>query len=846
MTKNTTICQFLAMLVCVAGAANADIVLTCDQPGHVLSTVEDGIIGVQGATEGTLLHLTWVNSLGQTVAQTDCRVTANTIDLGKCPAGWYQLTVHRDGDPKDATIDVAFARPRSATPFDDESPYGLRGVPQTAAEWNLFVEMGGKWVQWSLPWSWAEQQPGKYWYLAGDPFGYDRIVQLSMNYGIRTVLQFREAPAWAHTGKIGSYVGTEPRTAIYPADDDHWTQFEDFEAEVINHFKALGVTHFENWSECIGSMFRCDDSPNYPKLEAYQKMLLHLRHTIDSRQLNALIVSDGGITAGRALIPVEQGYVEPANYQNSVGTFFPSPYAGMTLPGMGNQVVDIVSGHYYWVDWQNRKFFAPEEGNSYPVYHGQTLMEAVNTTRAWAGSRPIWNTEFGYGSADSGETRYPMFVSEEQQANYLVRFYLLSSAAGIKKNFYYSWRDYMSGTGLGTSYGLLRPDGVVKPAYIAYRTMTERLQGLTFDALLESGPTYWVVRYTGPRTVIVVWKVTDGRATHDVAVAWDGTRATTRDGAESMLVRKYGTVTVPLNGGEPVFLDASPVPYVNTLALSPSPTFGGSTVTGMVILSAAQSAGNLTVTLGTNNSAVAQLPATVTIPAGTDRAAFAVTTTGVTSITPVIITATPASIAPAIATTLQVYPASIATLSFTPNPLFGGQSVTGKLTLSGAAPPGGLTATLGSDNSAVAQVPSSVAIAGGATSVTFPVTTFGVPSSTTAVIRATVNGVTWAITVYVYPPWIAGLSFSPNPVRLGATVTGTISISGAAPPAGQVVTLSSSNPAVAQVPSTIKIAAGANSAAFPITTTTVTARTAVVISATVNGNVWKITLYLVP
>jgi len=82
---------------------------------------------------------------------------------------------------------------------------------------------------------------------------------------------------------------------------------------------------------------------------------------------------------------------------------------------------------------------------------------------------------------------------------------------------------------------------------------------------------------------------------------------------------------------------------------------------------------------------------------------------------------------------------------------------------------------------------------------------------------------------------LSSLTLNPNSVSGGNSSTGTATLTGAAPAGGQVVTLSSSNTAVATVPASVTIAPGASSGTFTITTMAVAASTTVTISATSGG-----------
>ena len=83
---------------------------------------------------------------------------------------------------------------------------------------------------------------------------------------------------------------------------------------------------------------------------------------------------------------------------------------------------------------------------------------------------------------------------------------------------------------------------------------------------------------------------------------------------------------------------------------------------------------------------------------------------------------------------------------------------------------------------------------------------------------------------------LSSLTLSPTSVIGGTqSSTGTVTLSGPAPSAGALVTLSSSNTAAARVPASVTVAAGATSATFTVSTSAVTASTAVTISAAYGG-----------
>jgi hypothetical protein len=84
--------------------------------------------------------------------------------------------------------------------------------------------------------------------------------------------------------------------------------------------------------------------------------------------------------------------------------------------------------------------------------------------------------------------------------------------------------------------------------------------------------------------------------------------------------------------------------------------------------------------------------------------------------------------------------ASLSSLTVSPTDVVGPDPATGTVTLSSAAPSGGFTVDLTSDNTAAATVPPSVTVPAGSTSTTFTISTKEVTNAQSAVIIGTVGG----------------------------------------------------------------------------------------------------------
>jgi len=213
-------------------------------------------------------------------------------------------------------------------------------------------------------------------------------------------------------------------------------------------------------------------------------------------------------------------------------------------------------------------------------------------------------------------------------------------------------------------------------------------------------------------------------------------------------------------------------PSLITLSLNPATIVGGVSAQGTVSLNGPAPAGGAVVSLS-DNSPVTSTPASVTILAGSTSATFSISSTTVTSLRNVTITASYRGVRRT--ATLTVTPSSLLVLSalaVSPTTVTGGTSSQGTVTISGPAPAGGAVVSL-SDNSSATTVPASVTVLAGNTSNTFTITTSTVTSNRTATISALYGGVTRTATLTVTPPAMYTVSgaISPAPSGGGTTVT---------------------------------------------------------------------------
>ncbi|MEW5883572.1 MAG: hypothetical protein AB1725_05030 [Armatimonadota bacterium] len=276
-------------------------------------------------------------------------------------------------------------------------------------------------------------------------------------------------------------------------------------------------------------------------------------------------------------------------------------------------------------------------------------------------------------------------------------------------------------------------------------------------------------------------------------------------------------------------LPAPPVPPITQFNMTPPEVVGGFTATITIGLNSVAGGGGVVVTLASSNPAALPLPPSVTIPSGSSTTSFTVTSNPVSTRTVVTLSATTSGFTREF--TAVVHPLTFRSLSMNPSNVVGGTSSVGTVTFDPPVPDGGVTINLASSHPSVASVPATLNVAGGATSATFPVTTF--PTGVTAEVRITASFGPSSVhgTITVQTPSLFSFVVSPRTIQGGNTTTGTVFLNGPAPAGGAVVTLQSLKPAVVQVPASVTVAAGATSASFTITSSPVQSQQSVTVRA---------------
>jgi hypothetical protein len=187
------------------------------------------------------------------------------------------------------------------------------------------------------------------------------------------------------------------------------------------------------------------------------------------------------------------------------------------------------------------------------------------------GVRPLWISEIGWSSCRCGEGCPPSAApNEDVVATYLVRAHAIALALGVQHVSYFQLEDKFDGRD-----GLKCDDASAildteangyreKPAFIAYRTMTQQLAGASFVGYGKAhrypynpkdqnyvGLYHFRFRLADGTGVDVLWR-TLGSQTIDLPLeAKRGAELISRDGVRTALAGKSVRITV---GEQPVYL----------------------------------------------------------------------------------------------------------------------------------------------------------------------------------------------------------------------------------------------------------------------------------------------------
>ena len=274
-----------------------------------------------------------------------------------------------------------------------------------------------------------------------------------------------------------------------------------------------------------------------------------------------------------------------------------------------------------------------------------------------------------------------------------------------------------------------------------------------------------------------------------------------------------------------------------TVTPSSAPGGAGVTITGTVTLSQPAPAGGADITITLDSTTAASLdPAsavattTINFAGGATTGTFTIYTSPVSVNTNVQVKA---DYQGSFKIAQFVVVPWLQQLTVTPSSIVGGNSVTGKITLSAPAPTGGLVVNLKTDTAALVSFPGgdTVTVAAGQTTAAFNISTNGVSVTSVANVKAVLLGLEKSQPITLTLSNLKSLTFSPPRVAGGSTSTATVVLDGAAG-AAFTMNITSNAPGTYNYPTTVTFPAGATTASFDVVTPYEASNTSYLFTAT--------------
>jgi Regulator of chromosome condensation (RCC1) repeat len=295
------------------------------------------------------------------------------------------------------------------------------------------------------------------------------------------------------------------------------------------------------------------------------------------------------------------------------------------------------------------------------------------------------------------------------------------------------------------------------------------------------------------------------------------------------------TITAKILGYRDAKLHFVLKPQLVQITVNPASFEGGTTGSGKVSLWVT-SATDTWVSLESHDPHVIfDGGGTVVIPRNQLSANFDILSTVVTEDTEADFVATPGISTLTSLQTVTLLPVpTIASFVTSKSTVYGNQKLTFRLTLNRRPGPNGTTVSLRTGGAGLVGVPTSLFFPAGVTSKSFDVYAAENASDGSVLVTATSGTSAIGKTIAVKRLKVSGSSLSTSSIKGGNSVNVSVNLN-APVDVDTVITVASSDPSVASVPTTVKVPAGSNTVTYSLTTYAVTTRKSITITATKGG-----------
>lgn len=398
----------------------------------------------------------------------------------------------------------------------------------------LAQSLGVGWTREEISWaSWGKVPRNDF---------YDQRIKLLSDAHIHIIGMLLTTPSDYRSEECKAYADTSghPKYWCAPTDPHAYAAWA---AMVVERYDADGI----------------DDAPGSPRIDAWEIW--------NEPDQDGTWLPRADPTAYGTLLRASYDAIKAADPTALVLSGGVMTFDSIGVGGFMNQVVavagwdsfDVLSLHPWLIDHapDDPSLINPRE--NFDVTIPGRLAMAKRWIDAHGGGKQIWITEVGWSTCD-GRCEPQFATSEEQQANYMVRTYVLAAAAGVQHVSYFQLEDKFEDEQVPWSQAAILSNNLQpKPAYVALGTLVNQIQSARYSG---TGPLHQpsvVADYrfalASGGTVDVLWSI---GGSHTLSFPLEG-------GTAASLIQRNGE-QAPLSGGSAtITVDERPL-YIRQLA----------------------------------------------------------------------------------------------------------------------------------------------------------------------------------------------------------------------------------------------------------------------------------------
>lgn len=324
-------------------------------------------------------------------------------------------------------------------------------------ELRMIKAAGLSYVRFVIPWAAVEKGKGSYRWTQ-----FDRFIKRMRRHGLKAVIVIGGGHP-DYTGTMKAPEGNIDHIDTYvlaPSTDEHRAAFVRYAAATIKHYGAKDIV-WEIWNEPDHDRFWAPKA----NVDDYTALANEACWAMRKEEPSARIVGPG-----MADTPGQWGGLLPG----FLGAVLQSPVA---------DCLDAVSVHPY------RDYVKPPEtvGAAY-----KNLRKFIKThSQEGKGNLPVLSTEWGFTMFD---------VTEEEQAAFLLRSFMLNTLYKVPLSIWYEWRDARPGPkDPEAHFGLLNIKRKPKLSYKTLKAFLPPLRGAKIEKRIDVGnPEDYVLQLKHP------------------------------------------------------------------------------------------------------------------------------------------------------------------------------------------------------------------------------------------------------------------------------------------------------------------------------------------------------------